>query len=215
MSGGSSATSAPASKEAPSRLWQVLPHGVMLAASIFLYWAATRIDVYTGGGTRIGPDAWPKAIIVFMGMLCAFEVVKRLLTRPGGAGDVARPEAIVPLPPVPPVPQVPQVPSVPPEPPTPQAPQEHPRMLAGGIALIAGYAVLVPWVGFFVSTALFLAAFPLIGGLRRPLLASVLGIAGSFLLVVLFMRVAYISLPLGEGLFRALSLGLLELIGVT
>ena len=92
---------------------------------------------------------------------------------------------------------------------------EYPAKLAGGVAAIAAYALLVPWIGFFVATALFLGIFPWIGGLRRPLLATVLGIAGSFLLVVLFMRVAYISLPLGEGPFRSLSLGLLRLLGVT
>jgi hypothetical protein len=33
--------------------------------------------------------------------------------------------------------------------------------------------------------------------------------------VVVFMRVAYISLPLGEGPFRAISLGLMRAIGVS
>jgi hypothetical protein len=33
--------------------------------------------------------------------------------------------------------------------------------------------------------------------------------------VVIFMRVTYISLPLGEGPFRALSLALLSAIGVS
>lgn len=201
MSGAGAATPDAAGQPAPSRLRQVLPHGVMLAASVFLYWSATRIDAYTGGGARIGPDAWPKAIIVFLGLLCTYEVVRRLLARPGAPAVFEEPvaEALV---------------ATPQEPPRAPAPQEPPRMLAGGVALIAGYVVLVPWIGFFIATAVFLAVFPWIGGLRRPLLAWVLGIAGSFLLVVLFMRVAYISLPLGEGPFRALSLGLLELIGV-
>ena len=77
------------------------------------------------------------------------------------------------------------------------------------------YVVTVPWLGFFVATAVFLAAFPWFGGLRRPLLTGALGLAGSLALVVVFMRVAYISLPLGEGPFRALSLALLAAIGVS
>ncbi|MEO5677295.1 MAG: hypothetical protein ABIQ84_07090, partial [Usitatibacter sp.] len=63
----------------PNKLRRVLPHGVMLAASCWLYWAATRIDAETGG--RIGPGVWPKAAIVFMGVLCAYEIVKRLVAR--------------------------------------------------------------------------------------------------------------------------------------
>lgn len=88
-------------------------------------------------------------------------------------------------------------------------------MLAGGIALVAAYVFAVPWLGFFLTTALFLGVFPWVGGLRRPLLSAMLGIAGSLALVVVFMRVAYISLPLGEGPFRALSLALMRAIGVS
>ena len=63
----------------PSKLRRVLPHGVMLAVSCWLYWAATRIDVETGG--RIGPAVWPRAVIVLLGLLCVYEIVKRLVVR--------------------------------------------------------------------------------------------------------------------------------------
>ena len=178
----------------PSKLRQVLPHGVMLVASVLLYWAATRIDAGTGG--RISPAAWPKAIIVFMGLLCAYEIVKRLVVK----SDVSAKGLIAGL-----------------ELTDQGNPEErpHPKMLAGGIALIVAYVVTVPWLGFFVATAVFLAVFPWIGGLRRPALAAIIGIVGSFALVVMFMRVAYISLPLGEGPFRALSIALMRAIGVS
>ena len=176
----------------PQRLRLVLPHAVMLSASAFLYWAATRIDVDTGG--RIGPDVWPKAIVVFMALLCAYEIVKRLVTRTaGGATGLVQGLA--------------QEGEAPPE--------RHPGMLAGGIGLVIAYVLAAPWLGFFVTTALFLAVFPWIGGLRRPVLSLVLGLAGSLVLVVIFMRVAYVSLPLGAGPFRALSIALMRLLGVT
>ncbi|MEO7743199.1 MAG: tripartite tricarboxylate transporter TctB family protein [Usitatibacter sp.] len=178
----------------PRKLSQVLPHGVMLAASIVLYWLAAGIDVDTGG--RISPAVWPKAVIVIMGLLCAYEIVKRLLARsqftatgvlstdPLGVGR----EAALPL---------------------------NLPMLFGGIALIAAYVVAVPYTGFFLTTALFLGIFPRIGGMQRPLLCAAIGVAGSLALAVVFMRIAYISLPLGDGAFRALSLALMRAIGVT
>lgn len=178
----------------PGRLKLVLPHAVMLAASLVLYRLAMGIEVDTGG--RISPAVWPKTVIAIMGLLCVYEIVKRLVvktdfsakglvsTNPiGAAEDAAAPDNI--------------------------------PMLLGGIALIAAYVVAVPYTGFFLTTALFLAIFPWVGGMRRPLLSTALGLTGSLLLVVVFMRVAYISLPLGEGLFRALSLALLRALGVT
>ncbi len=187
-------------RRAVARLRHALPHLVMLAAAVFLYWSAGRIDAYTGGGMRIGPDAWPKAIIVLMGLLCAFEAGRRLLGHGNAAvapGVALRPEVPQPAAAGPPAP-----------------PHGRPGMLAGGIVLVAAYVLAVPWLGFFLTTAAFLALFPWVGGVRRPLLCAALGLIGSFLLVVLFMRIAYISLPLGEGPFRALSLGLLHWIGV-
>jgi hypothetical protein len=178
----------------PSKLRQVLPHGVMLAVSIVLYRVAAGIDVDTGG--RISPAVWPKAIVVVMGLLCAYEIVKRLsakseLTAKGMVSvdplGVTR-EAVLPA--------------------------NYP-MLAGGIALIAAYVIAVPYTGFFLTTALFLGIFPWVGGMRRPVLSAVIGLAGSLTLVVVFMRIAYISLPLGVGPFRALSIGLMRAIGVT
>lgn len=180
----------------PSKLRLVLPHGLLLVATVFLYWAATNIQANVGAG-RLGPDAWPKAIIVFMGLLCAWEMARRLAMRrrdgaapavaPGvGAGD------------------------------DPQStPAMHAGKLVAGAGLVFAYVIAVPWLGFFVATVVFLAAFPWFGGMRRPVLTTALGLAGGLALVIVFMRVAYISLPLGEGPFRALSLALLSAIGVS
>jgi putative tricarboxylic transport membrane protein len=180
------------------KLARVLPHGVMLAASVALFWVATGIEAGSGG--RIGPGVWPKAIIVFMGLLCVYEIVKRLFFESNftATGLVTNMEPAA---------------STVDEPPAPA--DESPRMFYGGVAAIAAYVLAAPWLGFFVTTALFLTVFPWIGGLRRPILATVLGVVGSLLLVGVFMRVAYISLPLGEGPFRAVSLALMRALGVS
>jgi len=188
---------------------RLLPHVVMLAISALLYWAALQIDTRGAeDGRRIGPQFWPTAVIAIMGALCVYEIVKRLVvkttfTAEGLTGALDHnPAEAAPSGPVADAP----------------APPEHPgspgRLLAG-IAAIAGFALAVDWLGFFAATAAFLSAFILIGGFRRPLVAAAIGLAGSFVLIVMFMRVAYISLPLGSGPFRELSLALLRLLGVS
>jgi putative tricarboxylic transport membrane protein len=180
----------------------VLPHGVMLAASVLLYIAASRIDVDTGG--RISPALWPKAVIVFMGLLCAYEIVKRLVAsrlesarglidgldqNPAQAAAAKETAAA--------------------------APKPSYRMLFGGIALIAAFVIAVPWTGFILTTTLFLILFPLVGGFRRRGMSVVIGVVGGLVLAVTFLRVVYISLPLGEGPFRSVSLALMRALGVT
>lgn len=179
------------------RLRPLLPYVAMLAAAAFFYWAATRIHVDTGG--RIGPAAWPKAIIAILALLCVYEVVKRTVMHStfsaSGLVSTANPQGSGE------------------EPEEPE--RSYPAKLAGGIALVAAYVFAAPQLGFFLATVLFLAIFPWVGGVRRPALLAVLGVGGGLALIVVFMRVAYISLPLGEGPFRALSIGLLRLLGVT
>ncbi|MBU2289397.1 MAG: tripartite tricarboxylate transporter TctB family protein, partial [Gammaproteobacteria bacterium] len=124
----------------PSRLRQCLPHLVMLLVSIALYVAAMQIDTNgTAGGSRIGPDFWPKAVIVFMGALALYEVVKRaifgsnfkatgltegLTANPSGDPTTATADETEPV--------------------------EHPRLLVAGMLLIVGYVAVVHWLGFFV-----------------------------------------------------------------
>jgi putative tricarboxylic transport membrane protein len=178
------------------RLRQVVPHAVMLLGAGLLFWASTRIDVDTGG--RIGPAVWPRTIILLLALLCLYEIVKRLL-----AGTQTSATGVV------------STMAMPGEASAEEREVEHPRKLMGGIALVAAYVFGVQWLGFFVATALFLAVFPWVGGMRRPLLSASIAVLGSLALIIVFMRVAYISLPLGAGPFRELSILLLRVLGVT
>ena len=187
-----------------SRLRHCLPHFVMLLVAIALYAAAMQIDTgATLGGRRIGPDFWPKAVILFMGALALYEVVKRaifgsdfkatgltdkLTENPAGDPTTATAGEAAEI--------------------------EQPRLLVGGAVLILAYVALVDWLGFFITTALFLFGFSRIGGFRRHGWNALISLAGALLMVVLFMRVAYISLPLGAGPFRSLSIALLSALGV-
>ncbi len=183
------------------RLRLVLPYAVMLLVAGLLYYAATLIDAPGGlSGTRIGPDVWPKAIIGAMAALCIYEIVKRLLI--GAAGDAGGlTEGLV---------RAPDTADA--EPVVPKTSVDN-RKLAAGLALIAGFVIGVVYLGFFAATALFLALFSWVGGYRRPLPVALASVLGAFILLVIFMRVAYVSLPLGVGPFHSLSTFILQLIG--
>jgi putative tricarboxylic transport membrane protein len=184
------------------RLRLVLPYSIMLLVAGWLYYAATLIDAPGGlSATRIGPDFWPKTIIGAMAVLCIYEIAKRLMIGAGrDAGGLTegldRPPA---------TPDAEQV--------VPEASIDN-RKLAAGLALIAGFVIGVVYLGFVIATALFLALFSWVGGYRRALPVALVSVLGAFILLVIFMRVAYVSLPLGVGPFHSLSVLILQLIGV-
>ena len=60
------------------RLGKQVPYFIVLLIAGFLYYRATQID-FSAPGDRIGPDVWPKAVLVLAMAACAYEIAKNLL----------------------------------------------------------------------------------------------------------------------------------------
>jgi hypothetical protein len=73
----------------------------------------------------------------------------------------------------------------------------YPMLLVGGIVLMGVYAVAVPYLGFIFGTFLFLAAFMYVGGFRAHRTIWLTSALVTIACGVLFLRVAYVSLPRG------------------
>lgn len=181
------------------RFARAAPYALLLAIASVLYYFALGIDTSAAAG-RIGPDFWPRAVLVLLALVCAYELAKGFLSADArsaggmlqnflldhwGAADHAKSAAL---------------PSV--------------LRLALGMSATLAYVLLVDVLGFFVATAAYLAAFIVVGGYRRWGVIAVCALGGSLAMVVVFMKIVYVSLPLGAGPFRALSLSLLALLGV-
>lgn len=80
--------------------------------------------------------------------------------------------------------------------------------LGVGIASIVLYALLAPFLGWAFATALFVAAFLVLAGLRSPAAIAANVVIGTVGLLYLFVKLVYLPLPKGDGPFEALTLGL-------
>jgi putative tricarboxylic transport membrane protein len=178
----------------PGKLKSVAPYVALLAAAIYLYHDAGPFAAAARPG-QLGPDFWPRAVLVLLMIVCGVEIVRRAVL-------VAGMQA------------------------TPRAAHEGDGesdadttekfrwCLAGGIALTIAYVLALDWLGFFVATVLYLALFMLIGRYRRARVIAAASILGSLAFVYVFMKIVYVSLPLGRGPFKALSVWLLAMLGV-
>jgi putative tricarboxylic transport membrane protein len=173
---------------------------IVFVATAVLFVFADRISFVAPGG-RIGPDVWPKAILALSMLTCVFQIVKVLFS--GGAGE--------------------QVPGVlesileeaPADGSAAAAPERtYPHLIVGGIVLTVAYVVLIERLGFFLCTFAYLAAFAWIGRYRRPLVVLASSLVGSLLFMFVFMKVVYVSLPLGQEPFSQVTFLLMRLMGI-
>jgi len=191
-------TSARASRAGfAARARRALPYVVVLAISIALFVIARRIDFAAPGG-RIGPDVWPKAILALTMITCAYQIVKTLFfddEQLGGVLETILDEAAEPRA-------------------KEEPPPLYPRLIVAGIGLTIAYVLSIAYLGFFLSTLVYLAAFMWIGGFRRPVAVAVASVVGSLAFMFVFMKVVYVSLPLGHEPFSQVTFLLMRLMGI-
>jgi len=172
------------------RLQGSVPYLVVLALAAALYAVAGRFE-YAPKPGQLGPDVWPKAILAIAMLVCVLEIAWRLFEP---ASAVLKKEI-----------------------PAEEAQQEAPRLphlLAAGIGLSLLYVGTLELLGFFLATAAYLALFMAIGRYRRWAVVAATSLLGSLAFVFVFMRVVYVSLPLGRGPFQQVSIWIFRLLGI-
>jgi putative tricarboxylic transport membrane protein len=162
----------------------ILPYLLGLAIAIALFIYAGQID-YTPRADELGPAFWPRLAIGLMAVSCGFEILRDLT-----GGIRAEAHGITD--------------SLDQESDSGDEPK-YPLLLIGGVVLVAIYAVLVPVLGFVLGTFLFLAAFMYLGRYRNH--AAIWGASAAVTLLcgVLFLRIAYVSLPRGLAPFDRIA----------
>ncbi|MGE5165739.1 MAG: tripartite tricarboxylate transporter TctB family protein [Sphingobacteriales bacterium] len=154
----------------------VVPYAVGLVIAVALYTYAGTI-AYAPRPGQLGPDMWPRLAILLMGGSCLFELSRRLIA--GNKDATGFLEAFDR------------------EPDAEEKQPVYPRLLIGGIVLMAIYAVLVPVLGFILGTFFFLAAFMYVGGYRAHGALWGTSAVVTIFCGILFLRIAYVSLPRG------------------
>jgi putative tricarboxylic transport membrane protein len=167
-----------------SLLLSILPEVVLLAAAVYLFVVALGFK-QVGPADQIGPGFWPQVLCVGIGIGALVRLGQKLRSQESRVvGDAASEAGELRMP-----------------------------RVALGVALVVGYVVGMLFLGYILATALFLIAFIYLGGQRKWYVVP-LGIASSLLFAYVFLKVVYIALPSGVGIFDQLTVLLYELLGV-
>lgn len=185
------------------QLRRMLPYALVGAAACYLYYVAANIEYHARPAT-LGPDFWPKAILLLTIAVCAYELVKLALrgARARDAGGVL--EEMVEEGAT----QHSEGDSA------PSAEASHPWLLVAGMAATLFYVWVSQRLGFFLATVAYLVAFMWIGGYRRWRVIAAVSVIGTLTLLFIFMKLVYVSLPIGVAPFSEVTLLLMTLMGI-
>jgi len=173
-----------------ARLLAAIPYAALLAGAAWLF-HRTADFAALGRPGQLGPDFWPRAVLVLLMVTCALEAGRLFLAtaRRQTAAKSQREDEEAAMP-------------------------RYPMLLGAGIVLTILYVPGMRILGFFLATVIFLAAFMLVGRYRRFGVIAVTSVVGSLAFVFVFMKVVYVSLPLGVGPFQWVSTRLMSLLGI-
>ncbi|WP_299818887.1 tripartite tricarboxylate transporter TctB family protein [uncultured Jannaschia sp.] len=165
----------------------LLPAGLLVLALILpgrMFSRDQSADV-----VGLGPAAWPGAMLLALAVLSAIWVARDLwaLRRPGSEPLLA--------------------------PVREEEPYAMGKALAG-LVMIVVYGWLLSVIGFALASALFIAGWCVFGGVRNPLVLVPVTLIGTVALLWLFMGLALMPLPRGQGVFDGFSIWLLQLTGI-
>lgn len=185
------------------KMTRIIPYAIVLAVSGYLYYVAAHFDFVARPG-RLGPDVWPKALLVLMMAACVYEIVRGLFFAKDEEEDV---EGLL---------EILEEESAADHPGevAGEAEKTYPHLLVTGVALTVAYVVLFDVLGFFLDTFLYMALFMVVGRYRRPGVILASSLLGSLSFMFVFMKIVYVSLPIGVVPFSGVSLLLMRLMGV-
>jgi putative tricarboxylic transport membrane protein len=182
----------------PARWRRILPYVAVGAVALYLFHVASGIEYHARPGV-LGPAFWPKLVLGLALATCALEIGRIALFGGRGAAREEEPGEFA---------------EAAPQPGAGSEPALRPLALLAGIALTALYVYALPRVGFALATAPYLAAFIALGGYRRWGAILAVSTLGTLVMMFFFMRVVYISLPIGLEPFDRVMILLMKLMGI-
>ena len=181
----------------PSRK-DTIPYFIVLAIAGGLFVYAGNIGSMGSADRAIGPSFWSRLILGLTMCVCVFELIFRwFFDMEGMAGLLSQVEQQMDG-----------------EGATEEPAEYNLPQLLIGVGLTLAYVWALPLLGFAVASLVFIALFIWLGTYRKAKVVAAVSILGTVLLMFIFMKVVYVSLPLGSGPFEGISVFLMGLLGI-
>jgi hypothetical protein len=177
---------------AVEKLKRIIPYVIILLVSWYFYYLAGQFR-FSAKPNHLGPDFWPKLLLGLTMAACLYEIIKtafflRIAPAKAAAEEQAAKAAT--------------------------KKKTYPLLLVIGIAMTVAYVYFVTTLGFIICTFLYFALFMIVGRYRKIWAILANSVVGTLVLVVIFMKIVYVSLPLGQEPFSGVTFFVLKMLGI-
>jgi putative tricarboxylic transport membrane protein len=171
---------------------RIIPYVIILLVSLYFYSLAGQFRFSAKPG-NLGPDFWPKLLLGLTMVACLYEIIKTAFFLKVASPKKAAQE----------------------QPAKAESKKKtYPGLLVIGIAMTVAYAYFVTTLGFILCTFLYFVLFMIVGRYRKVWAILANSVAGTFILVVIFMKIVYVSMPLGQEPFSGVTFFVLRMLGI-
>jgi putative tricarboxylic transport membrane protein len=177
---------------AVEKLKKVVPYVLILLVSLYFYCLAGQFRFSAKPG-NLGPDFWPKLLLGLTMAACLYEIIKTAFFLKMASPKEATEDNSEK---------------------TQSKKKTYPGLLVIGIVMTVAYAYFVTKLGFIICTFLYFVLFMIVGRYRKIWAILANSVIGTLVLVVIFMKVAYVSLPLGQEPFSGVTFFVLRMLGI-
>jgi hypothetical protein len=169
---------------------ELLPEIGILIAAAYLFYVAGNFEYQERPG-QLGPQFWPRMAAVGLGVAVLVRILQTIRDRnrpivhvKGEFDEYQETEA-----------------------------ELHWPSLGLAIGMVVGYVTSTMFLGYMISTMLFLGLFIWLGG-QRKWYVTLVAVIGGLLFSFIFVGVVYVSLPTGVGIFDSITVAVYELLGI-
>lgn len=157
---------------------------LIFLAAIYLYSLADRLEAFSPPG-QLGPAFWPKVSLILLMAGCLTKVGELFKER---NKKIVLEGKVSLLPPV-----------------------NIPRLIIM-VGLVIFSVIGMDLFGFLMANFLFLVSFMAITGVKKKSSLLLISLFGTILLLYLFVKIVYLPLPRGQGIFNDLTIYLYRLL---
>jgi hypothetical protein len=176
---------------AVEKLKKIVPYVLILLVSLYFYYLAGQFRFSAKAG-NLGPDFWPKLLLALTMVACLYEITKTAFFQNCTSKGCTRGEIRK----------------------VATTKKTYPGLLVIGIVMTVAYAYFVTKLGFVLCTFLYFALFMIVGRYRKIWAILANSVVGTLILVVIFMKIVYVSLPLGQEPFSGVTFFVLRMLGI-